>query len=90
MAASTQAERWEDWRGRFETAWPEIAALGFDDRFRRMWLYYLTYCEVGFERGLIDVGLYRLRKPASARCDRHSTDQLRVLSTKKVQDDDAA
>ncbi len=53
-----------DWRSRFETAWPEIAALGFDDRFRRMWLYYLTYCEVGFERGLIDVGLYRLKKPA--------------------------
>ena len=28
-----------------------------------MWDYYLTYCEVGFERGTIDVGLYRLRKP---------------------------
>ena len=39
------------WRRRFEAAWPDIAALGFDDRFRRMWLYYLTYCEVGFERG---------------------------------------
>jgi cyclopropane-fatty-acyl-phospholipid synthase len=53
-----------EWRRRFEAAWPEIAALGFDDRFRRMWLYYLTYCEIGFERGMIDVGLYRLRKPA--------------------------
>ena len=53
-----------EWRRRFEAAWPEIAALGFDERFRRMWRYYLTYCEVGFERGLIDVGLYRLRKPA--------------------------
>lgn len=52
-----------DWRRRFEAAWPEIAKLGFDERFRRMWLYYLIYCEVGFERGLIDVGLYRLRKP---------------------------
>ena len=28
-----------------------------------MWVYYLAYCEVGFERGTIDVGLYRLRKP---------------------------
>ena len=54
-----------EWRRRFEAAWPEIAALGFDERFRRMWRYYLTYCEVGFEHGLIDVGLYRLRKPAS-------------------------
>ena len=53
-----------EWRQRFEAAWPRIEALGFDDRFRRMWLYYLTYCEVGFDRGLIDVGLYRMRKPA--------------------------
>lgn len=51
-----------EWRHRFEAAWPQIAALGFDERFRRMWLYYLTYCEVGFARGLIDVGLYRLKK----------------------------
>lgn len=57
--ASTLAE----WRRRFNAAWPEIALLGFDERFRRMWLYYLTYCEIGFERGLIDVGLYVLRRP---------------------------
>ncbi|HEX4894006.1 MAG TPA: cyclopropane-fatty-acyl-phospholipid synthase family protein [Hyphomicrobiaceae bacterium] len=53
-----------EWRRRFEAAWPRIASLGFDERFRRMWLYYLIYCEVGFDRGLIDVGLYRLRKRA--------------------------
>jgi cyclopropane-fatty-acyl-phospholipid synthase len=53
-----------EWRRRFEAAWHDIAALGFDERFRRMWRYYLTYCEIGFERGLIDVGLYGLRKPA--------------------------
>lgn len=53
------------WRDRFERAWPEIAQLGFDERFRRMWLYYLTYCEVAFERGAIDVGIYRLDKPMS-------------------------
>jgi cyclopropane-fatty-acyl-phospholipid synthase len=29
-----------------------------------MWDYYLTYCQVGFERGSIDVGLYRLEKPS--------------------------
>ena len=52
-----------EWRRRFEAAWPEIAAQGFDERFRRMWRYYLTYCEIGFEKGLIDVGLYRLRQP---------------------------
>jgi len=51
-----------DWRHRFEAAWPGIERLGFDERFRRKWLYYLTYCEAGFLEGVIDVGIYRLRK----------------------------
>ena len=50
------------WRQRFHDAWPQIAALGFDDRFRRMWDYYLAYCEVGFAERSIDVGIYRMRK----------------------------
>ncbi len=54
-----------DWRSRFVDMWPRIEALGFDDRFRRMWMYYLDYCEVGFARGTIDVGLFRLRKPTN-------------------------
>jgi cyclopropane-fatty-acyl-phospholipid synthase len=52
------------WRTRFDAVWPEIAALGFDERFRRMWRYYLSYCEIGFETGDIDVGLYRMARPA--------------------------
>jgi cyclopropane-fatty-acyl-phospholipid synthase len=51
------------WRERFHAAWPEIAALGFDARFRRLWDYYLAYCEAGFRVGTIDVGLWRLRRP---------------------------
>jgi cyclopropane-fatty-acyl-phospholipid synthase len=51
------------WRERFLDAWPRIEAQGFDERFKRMWLYYLSYCEAGFERGTIDVGLYRVRRP---------------------------
>ncbi|MEZ5817002.1 MAG: cyclopropane-fatty-acyl-phospholipid synthase family protein [Hyphomicrobiaceae bacterium] len=52
-----------EWRKRFEAAWPMISAdQGFDERFRRMWLYYFIYCEVGFRRGFIDVGLYRLTR----------------------------
>lgn len=43
------------WRERFERAWPEIEQLGFDDRFRRLWRYYLAYCEAGFETGRTDV-----------------------------------
>ena len=44
-----------DWSDRFEAAWPDIEAMGFDDRFRRMWRYYLAYCQVGFELGRISV-----------------------------------
>jgi cyclopropane-fatty-acyl-phospholipid synthase len=51
------------WRDRFEAAWPNIQPLGFDDRFRRMWNLYLSYCEAGFAEGVIDVGIYKLRKP---------------------------
>ena len=51
------------WRQQFRAHWPEIKAQGFDERFRRMWDYYLTYCEVGFESGDVDVGIYRMTKP---------------------------
>ena len=46
-----------EWRNRFHSRWPEVAALGFDDRFRRLWDYYLAYCEAGFAEGAIDVTL---------------------------------
>jgi cyclopropane-fatty-acyl-phospholipid synthase len=47
-----------EWRRRFHARWPEIARLGFDDRFRRLWDYYLSYCAAGFLEGVTDVGLY--------------------------------
>ena len=43
------------WQQRFEAAWPEIVPLGFDERFKRMWEFYLAYCEAGFKAGSIDV-----------------------------------
>jgi cyclopropane-fatty-acyl-phospholipid synthase len=49
-----------EWRRRFHANWGRIAALGFDLRFRRLWDYYLCYCEAGFRQGLVDVGLYAL------------------------------
>ncbi|MDE2303007.1 MAG: class I SAM-dependent methyltransferase [Sphingomonadales bacterium] len=55
--AATLAE----WRRRFRAAQAEVAALGFDERFRRIWTYYLCYCEAGFRSGTIDVGLYVLK-----------------------------
>ena len=55
-----------EWCRRFDENWPQIAALGFDERFGRMWRYYLIYCEAGFLDGSIDVGVYRLEKPSAA------------------------
>jgi len=49
------ADTLAEWGRRFRTAWPRIAPLGFDERFRRMWEYYLAYCEGGFRAGTIDV-----------------------------------
>jgi cyclopropane-fatty-acyl-phospholipid synthase len=49
-----------EWRRRMLLAWPQIAAQGFDARFRRLWEYYLCYCEAGFRVRTIDVGLYKL------------------------------
>jgi len=46
------------WRERFEAAWPEIQAQGFDEGFRRRWRFYLAYCEGGFlERAISDIHL---------------------------------
>lgn len=50
------------WRHRFEAAWTKVAQLGFDDKFRRRWHYYLSYCEAGFSEGSIDVGIYRFTR----------------------------
>ena len=50
------AETLRRWDQAFQDNWPEIKALGFDQRFYNMWRYYLTYCEAGFDLGQIDVG----------------------------------
>jgi cyclopropane-fatty-acyl-phospholipid synthase len=43
------------WRENFDAKISEVSALGFDERFRRMWRYYLAYCEGGFRAGRVDV-----------------------------------
>jgi cyclopropane-fatty-acyl-phospholipid synthase len=55
------------WRERFNAALDEVKKLGFDDRFIRMWNFYLAYCEGGFiERSIGDVHLL-LAKPRNQR-----------------------
>jgi len=51
------------WRNNFRAAWPNLIPLGFDDRFRRLWEYYLAYCEAGFLSGNIDVRQVVFAKP---------------------------
>ncbi|MEM6682354.1 MAG: cyclopropane-fatty-acyl-phospholipid synthase family protein [Pseudomonadota bacterium] len=59
------AETLRKWRTRFETAWEDgRIPPGFDDIFRRIWRYYLAYCEGGFRAGGIDVLQVTLAKPA--------------------------
>jgi cyclopropane-fatty-acyl-phospholipid synthase len=43
------------WRERFDAHAREVDALGFDATFRRMWDFYLAYCEAGFATGYLDV-----------------------------------
>jgi cyclopropane-fatty-acyl-phospholipid synthase len=51
------------WRHRFLASSPELAELGYDERFRRLWTLYLAYCEAGFaERRICDLQLL-LTKP---------------------------
>ena len=44
-----------EWAQRFQACWQAIAPLGFDERFRRLWLFYLGYCEAGFRSRRTDV-----------------------------------
>ena len=55
----------EHWQQQFQKSWPIIKRLGFDDRFKRTWEYYLAYCQVGFEARTLNVGLYKLTQAAS-------------------------
>jgi cyclopropane-fatty-acyl-phospholipid synthase len=43
------------WQAAFEAAWPQLRAEGLDERFGRLWRFYLAYCEAGFRAGATDV-----------------------------------
>ena len=50
------------WRNNFIANWDKVEKLGFDNNFKRLWEYYLCYCEVGFKSGIIDVSQFILKK----------------------------
>jgi len=55
------------WRERFMARVDEVRALGYDERFIRLWEYYLAYCEAGFAERCTGVVQLLLTKPACRR-----------------------
>ena len=54
------------WHNVFNAKWDQAAALGFDERFRRMWNFYLTSCAATFESGNCDVTQITIANPKRA------------------------
>jgi cyclopropane-fatty-acyl-phospholipid synthase len=52
------------WHDTFNAKWDKVAALGFDDRFRRMWNFYLTSCAATFASENCDVTQITIARPA--------------------------
>ncbi|WP_227269566.1 SAM-dependent methyltransferase [Roseobacter weihaiensis] len=52
------------WHETFNDKWDQVSALGFDERFRRMWNYYLTSCAAAFETANCDVTQITVTRPA--------------------------
>jgi cyclopropane-fatty-acyl-phospholipid synthase len=57
------AETLRRWRANFEAATARLEDLGYDERFRRLWRMYLTYCEAGFTERRIGAVQMLLAKP---------------------------
>ncbi|MBT9505143.1 cyclopropane-fatty-acyl-phospholipid synthase family protein [Rhodoferax sp.] len=57
------AETLRRWRAAFVQRRAEVSALGFDERFMRIWEFYLCYCEAAFDAGDIDLVQFTLVKP---------------------------
>ena len=53
------------WRSEFNSHKSQIAPLGFDERFMRIWEFYLCYCEAAFEVGDINLMQFTLYKPVT-------------------------
>jgi len=53
------------WREQFNDAWPRLNELGFDETFRRMWEFYLGYCESGFRTGYLGLSQLQMTREPS-------------------------
>ena len=50
------------WKENFNKSWDNISKIGFDEKFKNLWNYYLSYCETGFDTKHTDVTQFYLRK----------------------------
>ena len=51
-----------EWKKNFNNAWPKLKSLNFDEKFKRLWNYYLDYCETGFSLDHTDVTQFFIKK----------------------------
>ena len=50
------------WNNRFQSSWQDLVKQGFNERFKRMWEFYLSYCETGFISKSTDVSHFLIKK----------------------------
>jgi len=50
------------WNNQFQGSWHDLVKLGFNNRFKRMWEFYLAYCETGFISKSTDVSHFLINK----------------------------
>ncbi len=62
MFGKDYAKTLKHWMFSFENSWEKIRGMGYNNAFRRMWKYYLSYCEGGFKSGNINVGQFLIKK----------------------------
>uniref|UniRef100_A0A7C4LPX0 Class I SAM-dependent methyltransferase n=1 Tax=Schlesneria paludicola TaxID=360056 RepID=A0A7C4LPX0_9PLAN len=68
------AQTLREWRRRFEQRLADVYQLGYDERFVRLWRYYLCYCEAAFEERCTSVMQLQFDQPACRR------DPLRIAA----------
>ena len=62
MFGEHYAKTIKHWKKSFDNSWNNIRTCGFDNTFKRLWKYYLSYCEGGFRSGNINVGQFLIKK----------------------------
>ena len=59
---SSYAKTLNLWNNQFQSSWQDLVKLGFSERFKRMWEFYLSYCETGFISKSTDVSHFLIKK----------------------------